>query len=86
MSELKKERLDQMIENALSYKQESKLFHSNYLYKLLKDFILKPHIIKPTFASLIIACVFGSPIVTSRNLVDVNEINDYVTLRIIEDL
>ena len=86
MSELKKERLDQMIENALSYKQETKLFHSNCLYKLLKDFILKPHIIRPTFASLIIACVFIPPIVTSRNLVDVNEINDYVTLRIIEDL
>ena len=86
MSKLKKERLDQMIDNALSYEQESKLFHSNTLYKWLKDFILKPHIIRPTFASLIIACVFIPPIVTSRNLVDVNEINDFVTLRIIEDL
>ena len=86
MSDLKKERLDQMIENALSYEQESKLFHSNSFYKWLKEFILKPHIIRPTFASLIIACVFIPLIVTSRNLVDVNEINDYVTLRIIEDL
>ena len=86
MSELKKERLDQMIDNALSYEQESKLFHSNTLYKWLKDIILKPYIIRPTFASLIIACVFIPSIVTSRNLVDINEINDYVTLRIIEDL
>ncbi len=86
MSELKKERLDQMIENALSYEQESKLFHSNYLNKWLKDFILKPHIIRPTFASLIIACMFIPSVVTSRNLVDINEINDYVTLRILEDL
>ena len=86
MSKLKKERLDQMIENALSYEQESKLFHLNSLYKWLKDFILKQHIIRPTFASLIIACVFIPSIVTSRNLVDINEINDYMTLRIIEDL
>ena len=86
MSELKKEHLDQMIEHALSYKQESKLLHSNSLYKWLKDFILKPHIIRPTFASLIFACVFIPSIVTSRNVVDINEINDYLTLRIIEDL
>ena len=86
MSDLKKERLDQMIENALSYEQESKLFHSNSFYKWLKEFILKPHIIRPTFASLIIASAFIPSIVASRNIVDINEINDYVTLRIIEDM
>ena len=86
MHKLKKERLNQMINNALSYKQESKLFNSNSLYKCLNDFILKQHIYGVTFASLIIACLFITPIAISRNFVDVNEINDYLTLRIIDDL
>ena len=82
MSKLKKERLNQMIENALSYKQESKRFNSNFLYKRLKGFISKPKVYGLTFASLIIACVF---IPTSRNLVNLNQINDYVTLSVIDD-
>ena len=85
MSKLKKERLDQMIENALSYKQESRRFNTNFLYKSLKGFVLKPNVYGPTFASLIIACVLIPPVVTSRNIVDVNKINDYVTLSIIDD-
>jgi hypothetical protein len=85
MSKLKKECLDQMIENALSYEQESRRFNSNFLYKRLKGLVLKPNVYGLTFASLIIACVFIPPIVTSRNLVDVNQINDYVTLSIIDD-
>ena len=85
MSKLKKERLNQMIENALSYKQESKRFNSDFLYKRLEGFSLKPKVYGLTFASLIIACVFIAPIMTSRNLVNVNQINDYVTLSIIDD-
>ena len=85
MSKLKKERLNQMIENALSYEQESRRFNSNFLYKKIKGYVLKPKVYGLTFASLIIACVFIPPIVTSRNLVDVNQINDYVTLSIIDD-
>ena len=85
MSKLKKERLDQMIENALSYKQESRRFNTNFLYKSLKGFILKPNVYGLTFASLIIACVFIPPLMTSRVIVDVNKINDYVTLSIIDD-
>ena len=85
MSKLKKERLDQMIENALTYKQESRRFNSNFLYKSLKGFVLKPNVYRPTFASLIIAFVLIPPVLTSRNIVDVNEINDYVTLSIIDD-
>ena len=85
MSKLKKERLNQIIENALSYEQESRRFNSKFLYKRLKGFILKPNVYGLTFASLIIACVFIPPILTSRNLVDVNKINDYVTLSIIDD-
>ena len=85
MSKLKKERLNQMIENALSYKQESTRFNSNFLYKRIKGFVLKPNVYGLTFASLILACVFIPPIVTSRNLVDINQINDYVTLSIIDD-
>ena len=85
MSKLQNERLNQMIENALSYKQESTRFNSNFLYKRIKGFVLKPNVYGLTFASLILACVFIPPIVTSRNLVDVNQINDYVTLSIIDD-
>ena len=85
MSKLKKERLNQMIENALSYKQESKRFNSDFLNKRLKGFSLKPKVYGLTFASLIMSCVFIPPIFTSRNLVDVNQINDYLTLSIIDD-
>ena len=85
MSKLKKERLNQMIENALSYKQESKRFNSDFLHKRLKGFILKPKLYELTFATLITACVFVPLIFTSRNLVNVNQINDYVTLSIIDD-
>ena len=85
MSKLKKERLDQMIENALSYKQESRRFNTNFLYKSLKGFVLKPNVYGLTFASLIIACVFIPPVLTSRNVVDINKINDYVTLTVIDD-
>ena len=85
MSKLKKERLNQMIENALSYKQESKRFNSDFSHKRLKGFTLKPKVYVLTFASLIMTCVFISPIFTPRNLVDVNQINDYLTLSIIDD-
>ena len=85
MSKLKKERLNQMIENALSYKQESKQFNSDFSHKRLRGFILKPKVYVLTFASLIIACVFIPPIVTSRNLVNVDQINDYLTLSIIDN-
>jgi len=85
MSKLKKERLNQMIENALSYKQESKRFNSDFLHKRLKGFNLKPKVYGLTFASLITTCVFVPPIFTSRILVNVNQINDYVTLSIIEN-
>ena len=85
MSKLKKERLDQMIEISLSYEQESRRFNTNFLYKRLKGLVLKPKVYGLTFASLIIACVFIPPMLTSRNLVDVNKINYYLTLSIIDD-
>ena len=85
MSKLKKERLNQMIENALTYKQESKGFNSYSLHKRLKGFISKPKVYGLTFVPLIIAWVFMPPIFISRNLVNVNQINDYVTLSIIDD-
>ena len=85
MSKLKKERLNQMIENALFYKQESERFNSDVLYKRLKVFILKPKVYGLTFASLLMTCIFIPQILTSRNLVNVNKINDYVTLIIIDD-
>ena len=82
MSKLQKERLNQMIENALSYKQEVKKIQSNSLYKRLKDLILKPKVYGLTFTSLII---FSIPkIVTSRNIVDIYEINVFVTYMVSE--
>ena len=86
MSKLQKERLNQMIENALSYKQEVKTLNSNSFHKSLKDLILNPNIYGLTFASLIISCIFIPQLVISRSIVDVNEINDFVTYGIIEDL
>jgi len=82
MSKLKKERLNHMIENAISYKQEPTQFNLELIYKRLKGFNLKPNLYGLTFASLIIACVF---IPTSRNLVDLDKVNDYLTLIIIDD-
>ena len=75
-----------MIENALSYKQEVKKIQSNSLFKRLKDLILKPNVYGLTFTSVIISCIFIPQLVISRNIVDVNEINDFVTYGIIEDL
>ena len=86
MSKLQKERLNQMIENALSYKQEVKKIQSNSVYKRLKDLILKPNVYGLTFTSVIISCIFIPQLVISRNIVDINEINDFVTYGIIEEL
>ena len=86
MSKLKKERLNQMIENALSYKQEVETIKSITFFKMLKSRILKPSIYGFTFASLIISFVFVPQIVTSKSFVDINEINDLITYGIIEDL
>ena len=86
MSKLQKERLNHMIENALSYKQEVKKIQSNSLYKGLKDLILKPNVYGLTFTSVIISCIFIPQLVISRNIVDINEINDFVTYVIIEEL
>ena len=86
MSKLQKKRLNQMIENALSYKQEAKNIKSSSLHKRLKDLILKPKVYGLTFTSLIISCIFIPQLVISRNIVDVNEINDFVTYGIIEEL
>ena len=86
MSKLKKERLNQMIENALSYKQEVKTLKSDYFHRSIKCLIFKPKVYGLTFVSLIISCVFIPQIMISRNFVDINEINDFVTYVIIEDL
>ena len=86
MSKLQKERLNQMIENALSYKQDVKKIKSNSLHKRIKDLILKPKVYGLTFTSFIISCIFIPQIVISRNIVDVDEINDFMTYAIIEDL
>ena len=57
MSKLQNERLNQMIENALSYKQEVKKIKYHSLHKRIKDLILKPKVYGLTFTSLIISCI-----------------------------
>ena len=86
MSKLKEERLNQMIENALSYRQEIKTLNQNSFFRRLKVFIFKPKVYAFTFASFVISYVFLPQILISRNFVDVDEINDFVTYEIIEDL
>jgi len=86
MSKLKEERLNQMIENALSYKQEVKTLNQNSFFRRLKVFIFKPKVYGLTFASFVISYVFIPQILISRNFVDVDEINNFVTYEIIEDL
>ena len=85
MSKLNKKRLNQMIENALSYKQEVKTLNQNSLIRRLKVFIFKPKVYGFTFASFVISYVFIPQILISRNFVDIYEINDFVTYEIIED-
>ena len=86
MSKLNEKRLNQMIEHALSYKQELKTLNQNSFFRRLKVFIFKPKVYGFTFASFVISYVFIPQILISRNFVDVDEINDFVTYEIIEDL
>ena len=86
MSKLNEKRLNQMIEHALSYKQEVKTLNQNSFFRRLKVLIFKPKVYGLTFASIIISYVFIPQILISRNFVDVDEINDFVTYEIIEDL
>ena len=58
MSKLKKERLNQMIENALSYKQEVKTLNQNSFFRRLKVFIFKPKVYGLTFDSFVVSYVF----------------------------
>ena len=86
MSKLNEKRLNQMIENALSYKQEVKTLNQNSFFGRLKVFIFEPKVYGFRFASFVISYVFIPQILISRNFVDVDEINDFVTYEIIEDL
>ena len=86
MSKLKEERLNQMIEKSLSYKQEGRTLNHNSFFRRLKVFIFKPKVYGFTFASIVISYVFIPQILISRNFVDVDEINDFVTYGIIEEL
>ena len=86
MSKLNEKRLNQMIENALSYKQEVKTLNQNSFFRRLKVLIFKPKVYGLTFASIIISYVFIPQILISRNFVDVDEINNFVTYEIIKDM
>ena len=86
MPRLTNERLNQMIENALSHKQEKRPLRLNYIFRRVKGLNLKTSVCGLTFASLIISYVFIPSIIKSRIIADVNEINEYITFMIIEDL
>ena len=86
MPKFKKQNLEQMIEKALSYEQDEKISRLNSFYKMYKGTIINLSTYGLTFASLIISFIFIPQIVISRNIVDINEINDFVTYGIIEDL
>ena len=85
MSKFKKERLNQMIENAISFEQEKVPFKINSLNKNTRYFFTKPNFYGVFFSSLIISFLFVIPRINSRNFVDLNEINDYITFKVIED-
>ena len=86
MSKLKKERLNQMTEKALAYKQvvsHSELFS---FYKSLKIINFKSKFYGLTFTSILASFIFIFPTINTNDLADLNEINDYITFIIIKDL
>ncbi len=70
---------------SLTNKNQKYLTQTFHIKRLI-DFTLKPKVYGLTFASLVITCVFIPPIVTSRNLVNGNQINYFVNLSIIDDI
>ena len=86
MHKLKQADLNQMIENAVSYKQESVNDNSSSLMGRFKNIISRPKAYGLTAASFLVLLVAISPLSTTHSLADVSDIYDFITLEIIEDL
>ncbi len=86
MSKLKKEHLHQMIENAVSYNQESLPATSASLMEKIKNMFSSPKAYCMTAAAFLALLVAIPPISIPHNLADVHEVYDLITLEIIEDL
>ncbi len=86
MPKLKQQDLNRMIENAVSYKQESVTDDSSSFMARCKNLFSRPKAYFLTAASSIVLLTVISSISTTRSLADINEIYDFITLEIIEDL
>ena len=88
MPKLKQQDLNRMIENAVSYKQESVTDDSSSfsLMARSKNLFSRPKAYCLTAASFLVLLVAISPLSTTQSLADVSDIYDFITLEIIEDL
>tara|TARA_B100000579_G_C22627338_1_gene754853 strand:- start:123 stop:383 length:261 start_codon:yes stop_codon:yes gene_type:complete len=86
MPKLKQQDLNRMIENAVSYKQESVTDDSSSFMARFKNLFSRPKAYFLTAASFIVLLTVISPISTNRSLADINDMCDFITLEIIEDL
>ena len=86
MPKLKQQDLNRMIENAVSYKQESVTDDSSYFMARCKNLFSRPKAYFLTAASFIVLLTVISPISTTRSFADINDMCDFITLEIIEDL
>ena len=86
MPKLKQQDLYRMIENAVSYKQESVTEDSSSFMARCKNLFVRPKSYFLTAVSFIVLLTVISPISTTRSLADINDIYDFITLEIIEDL
>ena len=86
MSNLNKKRLDQMIENAISYKQDlPPEILSPWFYKF-KNLLSKPIIASMALASFVILTISFMPTQRSIFAADFEEIYDLVMLDIFDDV
>ena len=85
MSNLNQKRLDQMIDNALSYKQDESEELSPW-YKKFKILFSKPIITSMAAASLIILTISSFPTQRSMYASDLEELYELVMLDIIDDI
>ena len=86
MPKLKQQDLNRMIENAVSYKQESVTDDSSSFMARCQNLFSRPKAYCLTAASFLVLLVAISPLSTTHSLADVSDIYDFITLEIIEDL
>ena len=85
MSNLNQKRLDQMIDKALSYKQDVPE-ELPFLLKRFKKLLSKPLLTSMTAASFVLLTILFLPTQRSIYAVDVEEIYQLVMLDILDDI